>query len=242
MPGRALRRRDEHPRRYPRRRLGSGGAAAPERESLALLPSGPDAVRTLPVRGTRSVNAACADPVPKTPSLGRRSAPHGADFGFREPLPPHLARPGRRRVALGPCRFRPASDYDRSRDGDRSDPLYGCRVPVGIFGDRPSGFSNGGTASSSPGVVMIGLREEVGDAAVRGFDPARAAARHMSFGRRYGMPFGLVPKSRPAATGRGCRAVVAARLLDPGSDWRVLRAPDRVLHDAAAARRRRADP
>ena len=34
--------------------LGSGGAAAPERESLALLPSGPDAVRTLPVRGTRS--------------------------------------------------------------------------------------------------------------------------------------------------------------------------------------------
>ncbi|MBA3375306.1 MAG: hypothetical protein H0U00_05760 [Actinobacteria bacterium] len=46
----------------------------------------------------------------------------------------------------------------------------------------------------------------------------------MSFGRRYGMPFGLVPKSRPAATGRGCRAVVAARLLEPGSEWRVLRA------------------
>jgi ERCC4-type nuclease len=68
VPGRALRRRDRHPRRYPRRRLGSGGAAAPERESLALLPSGPDAVRTLPVRGTRSVNAARADPVPTTPS------------------------------------------------------------------------------------------------------------------------------------------------------------------------------
>ena len=95
-PGRALRRRDEHPRRYPRRRLGSGGTAAPERESLALLPSGPDAVRTLPVRGTRSVNTACEDPVPKTPPLGRHSAPHGADLGFREPLPPHLARPGMR--------------------------------------------------------------------------------------------------------------------------------------------------
>ena len=77
-----------------RRRLGSGGTAAPERESLALLPSGPDAVRTLPVRGTRSVNTACEDPIPKTPPLGRRSAPHGADFGFREPLTPHLARPG----------------------------------------------------------------------------------------------------------------------------------------------------
>ena len=43
-------------------------------------------------------------------------------------------------------------------------------------------------------------------------------------GRRYGMPFGLVPKVRPAATGRGCRAIVAARLLDPGSECRVLRA------------------
>lgn len=73
-------------------------------------------------------------------------------------------------------------------------------------------------------LVMIGLREDVSAAAVRGFDPARAAARHMQFGRRYGMPFGLVPKERPAATGRGCRAVVAARLLEPGSEWRVLRA------------------
>jgi len=53
-PGHALRLRDRHHRRYLRRSLGSGGTAAPERESLALLPSGPDAVRTLPVRGTRS--------------------------------------------------------------------------------------------------------------------------------------------------------------------------------------------
>jgi protein-disulfide isomerase-like protein with CxxC motif len=46
----------------------------------------------------------------------------------------------------------------------------------------------------------------------------------MTYRRRYGMPFGLLPKDRPAATGRGCRAVVAARLHDPGSEWRVLRA------------------
>jgi hypothetical protein len=38
------------------------------------------------------------------------------------------------------------------------------------------------------------------------------------------MPFAPTPKARAAATGRGCRAVVAARLSDPGSEWRVLRA------------------
>lgn len=38
------------------------------------------------------------------------------------------------------------------------------------------------------------------------------------------MPFRLAPKERLAGTGRGCRAVVAARLTAPGSEWRVLRA------------------
>ena len=46
----------------------------------------------------------------------------------------------------------------------------------------------------------------------------------MTFRRRYGMPFASAPKDRAAGTGRGCRAVVAARLVDPGSEWRVLRA------------------
>lgn len=73
-------------------------------------------------------------------------------------------------------------------------------------------------------LVMIGLRDEVSEAFARRFDPARSAASHASFGRRYGMPFGLVPKERPAATGRGCRTVVAARLIDSSSEWRVLRA------------------
>jgi len=73
-------------------------------------------------------------------------------------------------------------------------------------------------------LVMIGLREEVTAAYARSFDPARAVLGHHTFRERYGMPFGLVPKERPAGTGRGCRAVVAARLLDPGSEWRVLRA------------------
>ena len=73
-------------------------------------------------------------------------------------------------------------------------------------------------------LVMIGLREDASGLLARGYDPARAVLGHHRFRERYGMPFGLVPKERPAGTGRGCRAVVAARLLDPGSEWRVLRA------------------
>jgi predicted DsbA family dithiol-disulfide isomerase len=73
-------------------------------------------------------------------------------------------------------------------------------------------------------LVLIGLREDVTGLAEQGYDPVRSAARLTVFRDRYGMPFDLVPKSRLAATGRGCRAVVSARLLDPGSEWRVVRA------------------
>lgn len=73
-------------------------------------------------------------------------------------------------------------------------------------------------------LVVIGLRDEVSSVAAQEYDPARAAFRQVTYKKRYGMPFGLVPKERLAATGRGCRAIVAARLLDPGSEWRVLRA------------------
>jgi protein-disulfide isomerase-like protein with CxxC motif len=73
-------------------------------------------------------------------------------------------------------------------------------------------------------LVMIGLREEASDAAVRTYDPERALARWKLFESRYGMPFLVEPKSRAAGTGRGCRAVVAAALLDRGSEWRVFRA------------------
>jgi 2-hydroxychromene-2-carboxylate isomerase len=72
-------------------------------------------------------------------------------------------------------------------------------------------------------LVMIGLREDASGIIARGYDPARAVLGHHWFRDRYGMPFGLAPKERPAGTARGCRAVVAARLLDD-SEWRVLRA------------------
>ncbi|HEU4828080.1 MAG TPA: DsbA family protein [Gemmatimonadales bacterium] len=73
-------------------------------------------------------------------------------------------------------------------------------------------------------LVTIGLREDASGLVEHGYDPVQAAVRQMMFRRRYRMPFALAPKERPAGTGRGCRAVVAARLLDPGSEWRVLRA------------------
>jgi protein-disulfide isomerase-like protein with CxxC motif len=73
-------------------------------------------------------------------------------------------------------------------------------------------------------LVMIGLREDATGLAERGYSPARTALGQIKFRERYGMPFAGVPKERLAGTGRGCRAVVAARLLEPGSEWRVLRA------------------
>jgi predicted DsbA family dithiol-disulfide isomerase len=72
-------------------------------------------------------------------------------------------------------------------------------------------------------LVVIGLRDEVSEQMRQQFDPA-GVSRLVVFRDRYGMPFSLQPKARAASTGRGCRAVVAARLLFPGSEFRVLRA------------------
>jgi hypothetical protein len=50
------------------------------------------------------------------------------------------------------------------------------------------------------------------------------AARLQAGFRRYGMPFALEPKARASATARACRAIVAAGLSEPGSEWKALRA------------------
>ena len=73
-------------------------------------------------------------------------------------------------------------------------------------------------------LVMIGLREEASEAAVRAYDPDRALTRWRVYEERYGMPFSTEAKARPSGTGRGCCAVVAAGMLDPGSEWAVFRA------------------
>jgi protein-disulfide isomerase-like protein with CxxC motif len=72
-------------------------------------------------------------------------------------------------------------------------------------------------------LVVIGLTENAEQYVARGFTPLRIARGTASF-RRYGMPFALEPKARASATARACRAIVAARLSQPGSEWKALRA------------------
>ena len=72
-------------------------------------------------------------------------------------------------------------------------------------------------------LVMVGLREEPSEAAVRTYDSERALARWRVYEERYGMPFATEAKPRPSGTGRGCRAVIAAGILDPGTEWTVFR-------------------
>lgn len=72
-------------------------------------------------------------------------------------------------------------------------------------------------------LVMIGLTEDAEQYVARGYTPLRSAHGQTRF-RRFGMPFSPAPKARVSATAPGCRAVVAARLLKPGSEWAALRA------------------
>lgn len=72
-------------------------------------------------------------------------------------------------------------------------------------------------------LVMIGLSEDASQYEARGYTPLRGALGQMFF-RRYGMPFSPAPKARLSATARACRAVIAARIDRPGSEWEVFRA------------------
>jgi 2-hydroxychromene-2-carboxylate isomerase len=72
-------------------------------------------------------------------------------------------------------------------------------------------------------MVTIGLSEDPGRYVELGYTPTRMTVGNLGF-RRYGMPFGTEPRARVAATGRACRTIVAARLLDPGREEEVLRA------------------
>ena len=72
-------------------------------------------------------------------------------------------------------------------------------------------------------LVVIGLTEDASQYIARGYTPLRGALGQLRF-RRYGMPFSPAPKPRISATARACRAIVAARLAHPGSEWQVYRA------------------
>ena len=93
------RRRCGSPGRRLRRLLEPGCSAAPERHCLALLPSGSDAVRRLPVRGTWLSTLRALAQTPDDSAPRAVLGPAIADCGRREPLAPRLARPGRRMVA-----------------------------------------------------------------------------------------------------------------------------------------------
>jgi hypothetical protein len=72
--------------------------------------------------------------------------------------------------------------------------------------------------------VLIGLAESGDQYVARGYTTVDRALGWTTFRDRFGMPFAPSPKARVAGTARGCRAVVAARLASPGSEWAVLRA------------------
>jgi 2-hydroxychromene-2-carboxylate isomerase len=72
-------------------------------------------------------------------------------------------------------------------------------------------------------LVTIGLAENAEKYVERGYSPTRMTLGNLRF-RRYGMPFLTEPRARVAATARACRAIVAARLLDPPREEEVLRA------------------
>ncbi len=73
-------------------------------------------------------------------------------------------------------------------------------------------------------LVLVGLTETASQYERRGYTPLRGALGQLRFRGRYGMPFAPAPKPRLSATARACRAVIAARIELPGSEWRVFRA------------------
>jgi 2-hydroxychromene-2-carboxylate isomerase len=73
-------------------------------------------------------------------------------------------------------------------------------------------------------LCLIGLTEVAQQYVDRGYTPIRSAEGYARRYRRFGMPFAPNPRSRVIGTGRACRAVVAARLQAPGTEWRVFRA------------------
>ena len=89
-------------------------------------------------------------------------------------------------------------------------------------------------------LVLVGLTESSDQYAKRGYTPVRGALGQLHFRSRYGMPFAPEPKARLSATARACRAVVAARLANPGTRvGGVPRDPAGQLQRPAGARGRR---
>ncbi|MBS1878878.1 MAG: hypothetical protein JST31_05155 [Actinobacteria bacterium] len=73
-------------------------------------------------------------------------------------------------------------------------------------------------------LVLIGLSEDAQRYEERGYTPAFFAASNREFQSRFGMPFGTEVKRRLAGTSPACRAVIAAREIEPALGYAALRA------------------
>lgn len=71
-------------------------------------------------------------------------------------------------------------------------------------------------------LVMIGLSGP--EPPEHGLSLTDVAGYWIDMRDRYGMPFAAEPKLRDNTSHRACQAIIAARLLQPGSEWRTLRA------------------
>jgi 2-hydroxychromene-2-carboxylate isomerase len=72
-------------------------------------------------------------------------------------------------------------------------------------------------------LVLIGLSESGEAYERRGYTPDRLIDTQHRFSKRFGMPYSFERKPRMAGTARGCRAIVAARELDPALGEAALR-------------------
>jgi len=71
-------------------------------------------------------------------------------------------------------------------------------------------------------LVMIGLSEP--GSASHNYSPTDIAGYWIDLREKHGMPFSAEPKIRQTTSARSCKAIIAARLIQPGSEWRTLRA------------------
>jgi len=73
-------------------------------------------------------------------------------------------------------------------------------------------------------LVTIGLSEDPQRYIDDGYTPTRSTLGQHGYFQRFGMPFLFAPRARVLGTARGCRAIVATRLLAPGREEEALRA------------------
>ena len=170
-------RRSARPRALREGRLRPGRAAAPGEPRLALLPSGPDAVRVSPLRGTRS-SAPSRPAAFEDVDLGWEFSPAGADCRYRAPLVPRLARHGD--DSRGP-RKGGGEGGIRTLDG-----LPHTAFPVRR--PRPLGDLSAGDAPRPGPVRDLGRRVGIGVAERVGFEPT--VLSHTAFRERHHQPLG----------------------------------------------------